>query len=391
MLPIQDIIEGADRYVASLREGESHQYRFSSIGEAGLISTCLAVIIKDLTGSIERLSDEERNGWIEYIQGFQDKETGLFHEPTDAGTNPYLRWSNCDYAICALQILNGRPIHPLKFLHELSDLKKLNAYLNEIDWSSAGLESNFIMFLLDLLEYDKDTIDNYEEVLNTTFDYMNSKQDPVTGLWGMREGSYYCSGLAGAFHLVFFYSYYGRPLSYMEEMIDSVLLCRYRKRFVFPEIWGHPCGDFDTIDLIVRLSRMTEYRKDELTSWMRDLYEGTITHRQDDGGFNWVNFRFLSPLEIPLIIAQGFKQNTLKNKIKLPLRTCRDQLKFLINKPVAYESIKDRAGTRLILTESNIFATFMRLNSCLFLHKELNPDTQLRFKRTLGLGWYGLS
>lgn len=391
MHDIKNIVKSADEYIASLYHGSPGNYRFSRVGDPGLISSCLAVMIRDLTGSIDTISDEERKGWIEYIQNFQQEDTGLFTEPSKLESNPYLRWSNCDYSICALQILGGKPKYPLKFLHELSDPNKLNEYLEEIDWTSAGLESNFIMFLLDILEFDKDNFSRYQETVDAVFEYMDAKQDPDTGLWGMKEGSYYCSGLAGAYHLVFFYHYYKRPLNHQEKMIDSVLLCRYRDRFVYPEIWGHPCGDFDTVDLIVRLAEMTNYRRDELQSWMKALYDGTVTHQCDDGGFNWLNFRFLSPLDIFPIISLGLKQNTLKNKFKLPLRTVRDQVKFLVNKPSVYEAVKNREGTTFVLNESNIFATFMRLNSALFLHKALYPETELRFKRTLGLGWYGLS
>ncbi|GAA0856511.1 hypothetical protein [Aliiglaciecola litoralis] len=391
MHDIAKVINQVDSYIASLQENAPCVYRFSRIGEPGLISSCLAVMIRDLTGSIDTLSEQERASWIEYIQSFQDQETGLFKEPSDLGSNPYLRWSNCDYSICALQILGGRPKFPLTFLHELSDRAKLDTYLAEIDWSSAGLESNFIMFLLDILEFDKSQFSSYQETVDAVFEYMDAKQDPETGLWGMKEGSYYCSGLAGAYHLVFFYNYYNRPLNHVDNMIDSILLCRYRDRYVYPEIWGHPCGDFDTVDLIVRLASMSNYRQDELRDWMKDLYNGTLKHHCQDGGFNWMNFRFLSPLDIVPIISLGLKQNSLKNKIKLPLRTIKDQLKFLIDKPAVYESIKDRGGTTFMHQESNIFATFMRLNSCLFLHKALYPESQLRFKRTLGLGWYGLS
>lgn len=166
---------------------------------------------------------DERQSWIGSLQGLQDRESGLFQEPTH---HPIHTTAHC---IAALELFDARPRYPLTALHTLRKPHEISAFLSTLDWRGnpwseshrgAGIYAALVLAGEVNLEWEE-----------RYFSWLWEESDPQTGLPGKgRIGPVMASGqpslfphLAGAFHYLFILQYARRPLRYSEKLVDTCL------------------------------------------------------------------------------------------------------------------------------------------------------------------------
>lgn len=116
-------------------------------------------------------------------------------------------------------------------------------WINSLNWGDAWLESNRVMFALELLPA---RCDKRLALLN----WLENNWDEKTGYWGTDRGSTLVRGMAGAFHFLGFLLEAGYRLPDPETVIQSTLSLQHRDGSFAPNGGGNTCLDMDAIDIL---------------------------------------------------------------------------------------------------------------------------------------------
>jgi hypothetical protein len=124
------------------------------------------------------------------------------------------------------------------------------------------------------------------------YNWLDETQDPETGLWGDRFDSpvLLSNGVQTGYHLWLLYFYDRRPIQYIDKIIDSCLKTQNPYCGFGVPLNSSACEDIDSIDPLVRLSLMTDYRKSDITAALKKAIPWILVNMNEDGG--WVFRRY---------------------------------------------------------------------------------------------------
>lgn len=217
----------------------------------------------------------ERAQWVKTLQGFQDPETGLFHESTHT---PYHTTAHC---VAALELFDAVPLHPLTEMHQHLPAGKLEAFLDGLDWvknpwgdshNGAGLYASMVL-----------TDEGNGEWYQRYFQWLWDNTDPETGFCKrgaaqQPDAAPLYEFMAGGFHYLFNLEYAKMPLRYPDKVIDSCLWM-YDTDNILPYM-GKKCSfiDIDWVFCLTRASRQTPHRHDEVKDRLRKLWHTSLEY-----------------------------------------------------------------------------------------------------------------
>ena len=289
------LFERAYEWLLSLRRDSG--FAFAPGHEQSLMATCWAVL--SLEG-MQRLADmppAELEAIGRWIQEMQEPETGLFRDPllqrfpvqSASHDEEYLLHQMTYFAIQALDALNMRPRHRLRFATRFNSPEAITDWLAGLDWSDAWLQSNRVMFVLAFLIYTAEVEgDNAApQAYHTALDWLERTQDPRTGLWGTNVGASTLNGMAAAYHFLPFFEYVHRPLQMLNTLIDSTLSLQQADHLFGPTIGGGACEDLDAIDALLVASKYTRYRAGEVKRALLRAFWAIWNAQNADGGFGY--------------------------------------------------------------------------------------------------------
>ena len=233
--------------------------------------------------------DEERAESIRILRGFQDPESGLFHESTH---HTYHTTAHCT---AALELFDKYPLYPFTALKKFDDPKELHALLDSLDWvispwpqshQGAGVFASKIIVEKQPIEWQ-----------NAYFDYLDAHCDEKYGmsragaLGAHPEGKFNIDHhLNGWFHYCFNYNHCHRQFPHTETFIDT-LIYMYENKKLNTGCFGKSVG-FREIDWVFPINRATwqvGYRREEAKELMRDFavkytdYLNSVDIEKDDG------------------------------------------------------------------------------------------------------------
>jgi len=223
---------------------------------------------------------------ISALQSMQDKESGMFREPTHHTIH------TTAHCTAALELMDARPLYPVRGLHQYMGREELFEFLDTLDWNEPWGQSHkgagIYAALVNSGEITEDFQKNY-------FEWMWENADPVTGLWksgyadrapittvqvpnGTDNPSAIYAYMAGSFHYLFNHEYAKQPLRYPEKMIDCCIDMYkkggmrddFAKRIGFLEI--------DWVYCMNRASRQTTHRYGEVKELLYEFAEGFIDY-----------------------------------------------------------------------------------------------------------------
>jgi hypothetical protein len=374
-------------WVLSMRNpANPYQFKFApSVDSYTLLSSCFAALSLQLTGDLQKQPTTERDGWAEYIQSHQQLNTGMFVDPmlkrkdlrSQSHSLTYMTWQSTFFAVAALDALDTKPMHPLSFVQDIQNKHSADSWMQKQQWNNPWLASNMVMFLLSLsISRTQDDLDpagvSYAHAM---LDWLDEHQDPETGYWNPRGTASLRNAMAGAFHFYFFYYYLGRPIKYVNRIIDSTLSLQAEDGLFGKKLGGGACIDLDAIDILVKLSLLTDYRSSEIYEALQKAFVALWVNQNSDGSF-------------------------CEAKRPLPAkkwqRKCAERLKLdiLLDRPWG-ESITSQAGWRKMqynIQEGDLWSTWFRtlslaLISLRYPKKFLLKDDWVFVKKP-ALGWH---
>ena len=110
-------------------------------------------------------------------------------------------------------------------------------------------------------------------------------QDRETGLWFGDGARNRRLGIYAAYHFVPFFLWRGRRLGRINEMIDSILSVQSTEGLFADSIGGGAREDLDAIDLLVKLSGLSQHRAGEVRRCLRRAFDRILQLQSEEGGF----------------------------------------------------------------------------------------------------------
>jgi hypothetical protein len=263
-------------------------------GQVTLYSSVFAVMTLHYTGALNRFDEREKQKWADYINSFQDPDTGVFRAPEifqgqikGGGHNEeHLALHLAAHILPALDLLGSAPEHELGFARKFLDIGTLKTWLSERDWSEAWLEGNNLLFVGQLLVYMHEAgVKEAEPALEFFMQWLDDQVDPETGLWGTNGFCNKYAAIYGGYHQLLLYYYLRRPLISPEKLIDTALSIQHVDGGYSRWNGGGTCQDVDAVDILVNLYKRTDYRRRDIRRSLRRNHASVMRRRTFEGGF----------------------------------------------------------------------------------------------------------
>lgn len=286
---INKIIEFND----NLQIADGVGFKFHNKGYATILSSNFAIMLNFLLVNSNKKHQKSLSNYL--IS--QQQENGHFIDPnfliTDTSYShdeDYVKWQFTYFTTIALDMIGQKPKFKFNFLEPLLEKNELTKWFNELDWNNFWVVSNQIMFLMYFLTYIEKRLgdDNnwIKDLINQCFDILDSKQDPNTGFWGTNINDNLSVGMYGAAHIYLFYDYYGRKINHVKKIIDNTLSLQNVNGLYGSKIGG-ACEDYDAIEVLSKISRHTDYKKEDINRAFLKTYVKINSSQDKNGGFSY--------------------------------------------------------------------------------------------------------
>lgn len=283
-------------YYCNLWDNRQGGFRFTSEQPVTLMATSYAILGLEFTNSLDRLSLSQKDAVVDYLMT-NVRPDGSFVDPLFNLQDSLSDYHDLGYfleettTICqqALDALSAPPPPPRDWDADHRVKRGINLYFEALGWQDAWMDSNPVMFVLSQLCHDAERHQKPEllNYVDSALDWLDCHQSPDTGLWRGPHEISLVNAMAATFHFTFFYLYRGRPIKYLERIIDSCLsLQRPHGLFSEGSVIGQTCLDYDAIDLLAKASLVTDYRANDVQRSMESAYQALLElQNNEDGGF----------------------------------------------------------------------------------------------------------
>ena len=122
---------GVLNWVVSMQIDQT-QFKMNENADYTIFTSCFALFIFDLFNQVKAWSQKKRYQWIDYINTFQDKDSGYFMPENFIGkfnTKPVHQLTA--FCLSALGIFNASPKYDLKFLNQWKKPEDVYNYLRD--------------------------------------------------------------------------------------------------------------------------------------------------------------------------------------------------------------------------------------------------------------------
>ncbi|MEW4563914.1 hypothetical protein AB1K70_15370 [Bremerella sp. JC770] len=340
---------------------DSAFYRNCLGGAPTLYAACYALLTRYYLGELDRRRpDASALATLNRILDCQEEATGCFIGPELEQWSPpsgsifdreHLIMHQTTTVLSCLETFDRPPKFTLRFAHRFTDLKQLEKWFQERDWSDPWLEGNNLLFVLQLLVYlrDVERIAGAEDSLQYFFSLLDRLVDPSTGLWGTDRGGSIPGGVYGGYHQLLAYYYEHHQVMHPERLVDSVLSLQHVDGGFALRGGGGACEDVDAIDILVNLYKLRDYRRPQIRVALRRCLPHLYRQQVSDGGFL-------------------YRRNAVFHHMTIP-------------------------DTRSEKNQSNMFSTWFRVHTLALIAEVLTDDASLaelefRFNPRLSMGWH---
>lgn len=285
-----DIKQTAIRFVEKMKLGEAAgEYQKEPGGGASLYGSYHGLHVLDLFGEAPQ-DEHTRETWSRRFRGLQTK-WGYFapdpenqRERTPEELDPL--WHYTRGNLWSLRLLNRRPDYPLAFLEPFFDKGYTYRYVKRYDWANPWAAGNQICAVATALQAARDWFgeSRVDEILeHEMYPALEELIDSETGYWGTQLGADLWNGQFGTIHVLPIYFSQMWPVRFVEQSVDTTLRTQLEDGSFWPG--GSDCPDFDGAYMLLNLSRLTDYRSDDLREAATRYLAHALMHKDPDGGF----------------------------------------------------------------------------------------------------------
>jgi len=251
-----------------------------------------ATQVLSLFGELQKMPIKDRDVWAERIKKLQVGANGYFSNKSgDVGKNRVLReldpvWHFTRGMIWCLRTLGSeyRPDKELGFVEPFLNKKTLYNYIKSYAWENSWAAGNQICALATALQAARDWqgASNVNQLMEEAmYPALEELLDPNTGYWGTQLGANLLNAQFGTIHILPVYFSQGWEYKYLERSVDSTIACQLPNGSFWP--CGSDCPDFDGAYMLYNLSRLTDYRHEDMEASARKYIHHAEQHFPDDG------------------------------------------------------------------------------------------------------------
>lgn len=285
-------------FVKNMRVNDSIvKYKFaSSQQKENIYSSVYACLIYDMYGEIEKLADAQKQEWVDYFDSLQKPNDGLWYDANLKNQH----YDDSDWwgarhlaihMIAGYTALGLKPKYKISYVEKYYDKSYLYSWLDSFDWNDFFDHSNDvdnkIMNIAVIMQYNRDFFDDMEarEAMNNLYDYLDSKVNPLTGMWGKcdTQNPYELSrSVQFAYHLLMPYFYDKREVLYKEKILNLTLKTQNKLGGYGQKLNSSACEDIDSVDLLIHLSDSYNI---EVKQSLKKAFAWILSNQNSDGGF----------------------------------------------------------------------------------------------------------
>ncbi|KAB0666490.1 hypothetical protein F6V25_03460 [Oryzomonas japonica] len=295
MITSEFLLKSINKYLQCTHIEGAGRYKSSIDGKETLYASCFALMIMHFIGKLSEVPEKEKAEWAEYILSHQDPDTGYFVGPeislgkllSEAHSRGHLSMHLTAHVLPALKILGIKPEYSLKFAEKYLDIEYLDGWLCGIDWTSPWLEGNNLLFVGQFLIYlfEEYNIAEAKPAVDYLLNWLDTKIDSTTGLWGTEGCADIAPAIYGAYHQLILYYYLNHNIKYREKLIDSVLSIQHIDGGFSDYFGGGSCEDVDCVDILVNMYKITKYKHNKIETALRKSACNLIRKLTSEGGF----------------------------------------------------------------------------------------------------------
>lgn len=368
-------VQRLNKFCYDLQNIDRIGYKFHCNGNITMLSSDFAIMLNFLLKQPKNINTNSLSNCLLK----QQNENGLFieHDFSLADTSgshkeDYILWQFTYFTTIALDMLGCKPKYSFNFLKPLFDKNNLRNWFNKLNWDNFWYSSNQIMFFMYFLTYLKERR-GYDarlanDLIQECFDILDTKQDSNTGFWGNNLSENLFNGMCGAAHIYLFYDYYDRKINHVEKIIDNTLSLQ-NENGLFGSKFGGACEDYDAIEILSKVSKHTDYRKEDVHRAIMKTYMKINSRQQKNGGFSYC-----------------FKEESLIETIKRIRRI------ILSRNKSEYSTYSYSGWTKMTckLFVPDIWATYFRSLTLAVIEKDTPElmETNFNFYDLPGWGYY---
>tara|TARA_B100001175_G_C19495776_1_gene635203 strand:+ start:230 stop:1312 length:1083 start_codon:yes stop_codon:yes gene_type:complete len=356
------------------------------VKKPNLFTSLFALFIYDLFGEINSWSKVYKQGWLNYIQSFQDKESGYFLEKslginTDNANKKPLYQLNT-FCLSALGILDAAPIHKLKFSDEYLTVGYLEKYLEKHNCLN-GLpgSGNFAMFLGIFITHrlkDYESSD-YKLILNNWFK-KHDENIKINGLWGDSFSDSTVWGFQNALHQLIIYKYWEKFPPKVNVLVNKILVLQDKQGNYGALPGGSGCFDYDASFILLNFA--TDQDSSRVYNQLLKLHNSIILSQNKDGGFCETN-RY--PKNIIQLYKGAKNYSNDYNFISFFYRL-REMVRYLKKEKQYHSNHWSQEAYKL--EDSDLWNTWFRLLTIAQIEKKYIKNVKWNFHKTIGLGYF---
>ncbi len=289
------------RYLESLRVGD-YAYKFAqSAPGVTLYASSYACMLMGMYGELETATASYKEGWLDYLDTFQDSADGLFRDPALAcpayeGTAAWGDGWGARHLTSQLIISYARlgrpPRHPFTFLEPYYNISHLENWLGHFDFTAnVWSQSNYIMNVYTLLQYARDHMGEQRAAASiaSIAQWLLASQRHDTGMWHEYSISGYPEigdAIRGAYHFYPLFAYERQTIPQPDAIIDSVLRSQNSWGGFNPdECPSGACEDIDAIDPLIRAAKQSGHRHAEVMLALERAMIWILSCQNRGGGY----------------------------------------------------------------------------------------------------------
>lgn len=295
MIDYPELKDNALKFLVSMRNKNTWEFKFSPTNPCTLIASCVAGMLAHFLDYTQTLTEQERIEWAAYIKGFQNRE-GWF-EDFDIDDQHRLDWYGRDralfhrtrHALCALDALGEQPSYRLRMVDRWIGPHRMRDWLGTLDFRDYWYASNMMMdlFLLLAHEYHYNPCEAALDSIRELLDYCDENTHPKTGFHdqGLSETR---NAMAGAMHLFPAYFLCHRKPKYPGTVVRTTLSLQQEDGLFGYEngSGGEDCLDYDAVLILVNFYFLTGEFKSEIEQSIQKCQKAVLTCLNADGGFS---------------------------------------------------------------------------------------------------------
>ena len=248
-----------------------------------------AAIILSLFDELKNFSSSDIDRWAQRINSLQCANGYYSNHPEDKQRERGIDrldsvWHFTRGMLWTLYVLGRKPEKELSFMEPFLNKETMYKYVKSYDWSNSWAAGNQICALSTAMLALRDFygVPYVDEVLEYgMFPALEELLDPETGYWGCQFGADLLNGQFGTIHVLPTYFAQAWEYRFLDKSVDSTIKCQNADGSFWP--CGSDCPDFDGAYMLYNLSRLTDYRREDIEKAAK-LYIGHAKqHFADDG------------------------------------------------------------------------------------------------------------